>query len=140
MPPVSILEANTCLRPRYDRRFPLCVAYPLISVPVQRRMSAAEINSAIMYEGKMPKDGGLLDLHLGTNDRSLRCKTCGADQQYCAGHFGHIELARPVYHIGFLAFVHRVLRCVCYNCSGLLIGPVRVLTLFVVGMRLRIIV
>ena len=36
---------------------------------------------------------------------------------YVSGHFGHIDLARPVYHQGFFTNVLKSLRCVCYNCS-----------------------
>ena len=35
------------------------------------------------------------------------------------GHFGHIELARPVYHQGFIDVVLKTLRCVCYHCSSI---------------------
>jgi DNA-directed RNA polymerase II subunit RPB1 len=33
------------------------------------------------------------------------------------GYFGHIELARPVYHYGFLDIILKALRCVCFHCS-----------------------
>lgn len=33
------------------------------------------------------------------------------------GYFGHIDLAKPVYHQGFMNVTLRVLRCVCYHCS-----------------------
>ncbi|KAL3846325.1 hypothetical protein ACJIZ3_003728 [Penstemon smallii] len=36
------------------------------------------------------------------------------------GHFGHIELAKPMFHIGFMKTVLSVLRCVCFNCSKIL--------------------
>lgn len=39
----------------------------------------------------------------------------------CPGHFGHLELSKPVYHIGFIAKTIRILRCVCFYCSKLLI-------------------
>ena len=35
------------------------------------------------------------------------------------GHFGHIDLARPVYHQGFFNPMLKCLRCVCYHCSRL---------------------
>lgn len=41
----------------------------------------------------------------------------------CPGHFGHLELAKPVFHIGFLNKTIKVLRCVCFYCSKLLISP-----------------
>ncbi len=56
----------------------------------------------------MPKEGGLLDLRLGTTERGLNCATCGCSELYCPGHFGHIELAKPVYHIGFMPFLLKV--------------------------------
>jgi len=37
------------------------------------------------------------------------------------GHFGHIDLARPVYHQGFINVVLKTLRCVCYNCSRVMV-------------------
>ena len=49
-----------------------------------------------------PVDGGLMDIRLGVIDPGLRCKTCGGKIKECLGHFGHIELARPVIHINFV--------------------------------------
>ena len=37
------------------------------------------------------------------------------------GYFGHVELIRPVYHIGFMKTVIDVLRCVSYYTSAILI-------------------
>jgi DNA-directed RNA polymerase beta' subunit len=39
---------------------------------------------------------------MGSIDRSFQCATCGEDMQQCLGHFGHIELAVPVFHVGML--------------------------------------
>jgi len=33
------------------------------------------------------------------------------------GYFGHLELARPVYHQGFVNVVLKTLRCVCFHCG-----------------------
>jgi len=35
------------------------------------------------------------------------------------GHFGHIDLVKPVYHQGFFNVMVKVLHCVCYYCSRL---------------------
>lgn len=43
----------------------------------------------------------------------------------CPGHFGHIELAKPVFHVGFVTKIMKVLRCVCFFCSKLLVDAVR---------------
>ena len=85
-------------------------------------MSVCEVTTAEMYERGKAKAGGLSDQRLGTMDRGqAKCATCGCNQTECPGHFGHIELAKPVYHYGFLRTVVKVLRCVCVQCSRILI-------------------
>jgi DNA-directed RNA polymerase II subunit RPB1 len=40
------------------------------------------------------------------------------------GYFGHVELAKPVYHIGFMTTVVKVLRCVSFHTSTILLAKV----------------
>ena len=61
--------------------------------------------------------GGLMDARMGTIDRTLKCQTCGEGMAECPGHFGHIDLARPVFHIGFLGKVKKLLEIVCTSCG-----------------------
>ena len=94
---------------------------------LQKRMSVTTpggIKYPYTMEGGRPKILGLMDPRQGVIERRQRCQTCAGDMATCPGHFGHIELARPVFHVGFLAKIVRVLRCVCYHCSRLLIDPV----------------
>ena len=83
-------------------------------------MSVAQIEYSETYERGKPKLGGLSDPRLGTIDRKLKCETCSAGMAECPGHFGHLELAKPMYHIGFLKTILSILRCVCFNCSRIL--------------------
>jgi DNA-directed RNA polymerase II subunit RPB1 len=39
------------------------------------------------------------------------------------GYFGHLDLAKPVYHQGFFNTTLRALRCVCFHCSRLRMLP-----------------
>jgi DNA-directed RNA polymerase II subunit RPB1 len=41
----------------------------------------------------------------------------------CPGHFGHITLAKPVFHVCFMAKIVKIMRCVCFYCSRHLIDP-----------------
>ncbi|KAG2066729.1 DNA-directed RNA polymerase II, subunit 1 [Suillus decipiens] len=66
-----------------------------------------------------PKMGGLMDPRMGTIDRNFKCQTCGEGMSECPGHFGHIELARPVFHPGFIIKVKKILECICVNCGKL---------------------
>ncbi|KAG2501690.1 hypothetical protein HYH03_000192 [Edaphochlamys debaryana] len=54
-------------------------------------------------------------------DRGGICTTDASNANDSPGYFGHIALARPVYHIGFIKTVIRVLRCVSYHTSRLLV-------------------
>ena len=47
-----------------------------------------------------PREKGLNDPKLGSIDRYTSCGTCGEIGAVCPGHWGHIELAVPVFHIG----------------------------------------
>ena len=83
----------------------------------------AGITRPISEENGVPVEGGLADLRLGTTTRLYTCKTCLEGDAACPGHFGHVKLERPVFHVHFMSMVLKVLRCVCYKCSKLLIGP-----------------
>jgi DNA-directed RNA polymerase subunit A' len=65
-----------------------------------------------------PLDEGLMDQHLGVIDPGLRCKTCGATSRECPGHFGHINLFRPVVHPLFAKNIYKVLSATCGKCYG----------------------
>lgn len=71
--------------------------------------------------GNDPKKGGLVDQRLGPCSHDIYCATCGLDMTHCNGHFGHIDLAEIVFHIGYLPFVHKILTCICLRCAKLLI-------------------
>lgn len=66
-----------------------------------------------------PREKGLNDPKLGTTDRGTFCGTCGEKQEFCPGHFGHIELAVPVFHVGFITKIKKILESVCHNCGKL---------------------
>ena len=79
------------------------------------------INLAESYENYEPKKGGLVDLRMGTCCPYLNCTTCGLNHMDCPGHFGHIELAEPVFHYGFLDHLKSLLQCICVKCSNILV-------------------
>jgi len=78
------------------------IEFGILSPQEIRKMSAAEITVPDTYDDDgYPIEGGLMDKRLGVIDPGLRCETCGARAGECPGHFGHVELARPVIHVGF---------------------------------------
>uniref|UniRef100_R7W504 DNA-directed RNA polymerase subunit n=1 Tax=Aegilops tauschii TaxID=37682 RepID=R7W504_AEGTA len=96
------------------------VQFGILSPDEIRQMSVAVIEHAETMEKGKPKPGGLSDPRLGTIDRRTKCETCMAGMAECPGHFGHLELAKPMFHIGFIKTVLSIMRCVCFNCSKIL--------------------
>ncbi|KAJ8545705.1 hypothetical protein K7X08_018288 [Anisodus acutangulus] len=96
------------------------VQFGIVSPDEIRQMSVVHIEHGETTERGKPKPGGLSDPRLGTIDRKMKCETCMANMAECPGHFGHLELAKPMFHIGFMKPVLSVLRCVCFNCSKIL--------------------
>lgn len=98
------------------------IQFGLLSPEEIKAMSVAHIvYPETMDETRTkPRDGGLNDPLLGSVDRQFKCKTCTENMSECPGHFGHIELARPVYHPGFIKRTKKLLEIVCHNCSKVL--------------------
>ena len=78
------------------------IQFGLLSPEEIKNMSVCHIEyPETMDEQKLrPRERGLNDPKLGTTNRSLKCATCDEMMAECPGHFGHIELATPVFHIG----------------------------------------
>jgi DNA-directed RNA polymerase subunit A' len=96
------------------------ISFGLMNPEEYRDMSATKIITADTYDDDgFPIDMGLMDPRLGVIDPGLECKTCGKHSGSCNGHFGHIELAAPVIHVGFAKLIRRLLRGTCRNCSRL---------------------
>ncbi len=81
-----------------------------------RKLSVTKIITADTYdEDGYPIERGLMDSRLGVVDPGLRCRTCGARAGECIGHFGHIELTRPVINVGYVDMIYGCLRATCRN-------------------------
>ncbi len=98
------------------------VVFGLLSPKMVKKMASAKIVTPELYDKEgYPVDGGLMDIRLGVIDPGLRCKTCGCKLKECIGHFGYIELARPVIHLKFVPVIYLLLRSTCGGCGRILI-------------------
>lgn len=97
------------------------IRFGLLSPEEIRKTSVVEIVSEDTFANGVPIDGGLFDLRMGTIEQSERCATCRQFPQGCPGHFGHLELASPVFHPFYLDVIKKVLETVCFFCSELMI-------------------
>ncbi|KAF2713632.1 beta and beta-prime subunits of DNA dependent RNA-polymerase [Pleomassaria siparia CBS 279.74] len=98
------------------------IQFGLLSPEEIKAMSVVHIlfPETMDEQKNQPRIQGLNDPKLGTIDRMYSCATCKEDIQVCPGHFGHIELAVPVFHVGFVVKIKKILETVCHNCGLIL--------------------
>jgi len=78
------------------------IQFGLFSPEETKNMSVCHIEypETMDEQRQRPRERGLNDPKLGSIDRAFKCATCGENMTECPGHFGHIELAVPVFHPG----------------------------------------
>ena len=96
--------------------------FSIMSPEETRKRSVVEVTRHETYDKDNPIIKGLFDIRMGSTEMDKICGTCGQGNINCPGHFGHIELARPVYHFQFIQTLQKVLKCTCIQCSKLLIN------------------
>ena len=87
-----------------------------------RKNSVVEVTTRDTYINNKPVMGGLFDPKMGVLEPGLICPTDGLTYINTPGYFGHIEMARPVIFIQHLKDIMKILKCVCFKCSRLLLN------------------
>lgn len=97
--------------------------FGLLSPAEIQRVSEFQVVSRELFAmpARTPAHGGCLDPRLGVSDKVSTCATCNRKLVDCAGHYGYIRLALPVFHIGFLRHTLHFLQSVCKRCSRVLL-------------------
>ena len=94
------------------------IEFGFLSPEQIRKMSALEVKNPETYDKDgYPMESGLMDPHLGVINPGLRCKTCGQKMKQCPGHFGSLELVRPVMHSEFTKKVEDLMHMTCQQCG-----------------------
>ncbi|OQV22502.1 DNA-directed RNA polymerase III subunit RPC1 [Hypsibius exemplaris] len=91
--------------------------------------SAVEVFVNKLFENEPPYEptaNGFMDPQMGVNLKNRKCSSCGKPNSDCPGHFGHLQLFYPVFHMGYMKSVFQIMQCVCQNCSRVVLsGPER---------------
>lgn len=102
------------------------IKFGLMSPDFVRKISVVSLTIPDTYdEDGTPIPFGLMDKRLGTLEPGQRCETCGGLPGQCPGHFGDIELAQPVIHVGFVKNIYVALQATCRECGRLTLDPQR---------------
>lgn len=79
------------------------------------KSSVVEVTEKRTLLKGIPIENGLRDPRLGPI--TGKCVTCGKSKSVCSGHFGHIKLTEPVFHVSWVPNVIQWLKCICFNCG-----------------------
>ena len=114
------------------------IVFGLLSPQEIRKLAKVTIIRPDVYEADgSPVVGGLRDPHLGAIEPGERCPVCGNTREECPGHFGKVELARPVLlpHLG--DYIYMMLQSTCRRCGRLLLPQDRIEYLRRIYVRLK---
>ena len=98
------------------------IQFSILSPEEIRKNSVVEITNRDTYNNNKPVTGGLFDPRMGVLEPGSICPTDGFTYIDTPGYFGHIELARPVLFIQHIKEIMKILKCVCFKCSKILIN------------------
>jgi DNA-directed RNA polymerase subunit A' len=94
------------------------IKFGILSPDEIRKMSVTNIVTANVFDTDgTPIDGGVMDRRMGAMEPLEKCPVCGNSRENCVGHFGHLELAKPVIHVAFAKYILTYLKATCSNCG-----------------------
>ena len=85
------------------------IQFSIASPDEIRKTSVVEVTKYDTYDKDIPVIKGLFDARMGVTDTGEICNTCSQKNTHCPGHFGHIELARTIYHYQFIQITLKIL-------------------------------
>ncbi len=83
-----------------------------------RMLAKVTVVRGELYEADgTPVTGGLRDPHFGAIEPGERCPVCGNTREMCPGHFGKIELPKPVFIPHYTDYLYKLLQATCRVCG-----------------------
>ncbi|KAK9456872.1 hypothetical protein V1511DRAFT_509555 [Dipodascopsis uninucleata] len=105
----------------------VAVSFGVLSPQEIVRQAEIEVSTRELFDldrGRVPKEHGALDRRMGVSNNMSECETCHGKLATCQGHFGHIRLALPVFHVGYFKSVISILQNVCKDCGSILLDDI----------------
>jgi len=94
------------------------IKFGLVSPSQTKKMGVVNIVTPEIYDSDgYPVEKGLMDPAMGVIDPGLSCRTCGGRMKNCSGHFGYINLSKPVIHILYKDHIYDFIRATCKSCG-----------------------
>ncbi|KAI9595031.1 beta and beta-prime subunits of DNA dependent RNA-polymerase [Syncephalis fuscata] len=89
-----------------------CIQFGVLSPQDMAKAAEFEVTQRDLYNvpDRTPVRHGVLDLRLGTSDKTNTCETCGLPMAECIGHFSYLKLCVPIFHIGYFRAIINILQ------------------------------
>ncbi|GAB0091474.1 DNA-directed RNA polymerase [Sergentomyia squamirostris] len=100
------------------------VKFSMDSAEMIQQESHIQVVSKNLYnqeQGRVPVVYGVLDRRMGISQKDATCETCNQGLNECIGHFGYVNLALPVYHVGHFRSTITILQSICKTCSSVML-------------------
>lgn len=99
------------------------VQFGILNPKDTEKRSVVEVKSASTYDGNSTIPEGLFDPRMGVLDNGVQCPTDGQTNLTCPGYFGHYKTCMPLYNIGFIETIRKILMGVCHRCGKMYVDP-----------------
>ncbi len=97
------------------------IDFSMLSPEMVKNLARVRIVTSELYDADgYPVEGGVMDPRLGVIDPGLHCRTCGGSIGECPGHFGYLELAKPIIHVLYTKSVYHLLKLTCRKCCRIM--------------------
>ncbi|BAN90633.1 DNA-directed RNA polymerase subunit A' [Aeropyrum camini] len=114
------------------------ILFGVLSPHEIRQLAKVTVVRGDLYEADgTPVSGGLRDPHFGAIEPGERCPVCGNSREECPGHFGKIELARPVLIPHYTDYVYKILQATCRVCGRITLPEEKIKYYRLIFRRLR---
>ncbi len=98
------------------------ILFSVLNPDLVKKISQCKISKTELYDQEgYPVEGGLMDPRLGVIDPGLRCRSCGGTVGDCKGHFGYLELTKPIVHVNYSKLIYNILKSTCRKCGKILV-------------------
>ncbi|CAJ2654286.1 unnamed protein product [Trifolium pratense] len=100
------------------------ISFSTLSEAEISKMGEVQVSKTSYYDSFRKADpGGLLDPHMGPANKgtNIPCATCHGNFSDCQGHFGCFQLDQPVFNVGYLNTIVKILKCICKRCARVLL-------------------
>jgi len=100
--------------------------FSLLSPEMIKNLARVRVVVSDLYDADgYPVEGGVMDPRLGVIDPGLHCRTCGGGIGDCPGHFGYLEMAKPIINVLYTKTIYQLLKLICRKCNRIMVEEKR---------------